>query len=183
MLSLQSGVLRGLFTDEPHFRSPSSSKRQKTDGGVQGLVLEAPFQDASLFDTVLFLRLCYQPRDLSPTNLGTALGSLPSLLRLAHRLDALRIQQAVCKAMAGGWVGAVLRQATCGRTWRWCPGLGFVGQSCSWGPQNQDQGTTSTGPGPKELTLAPFPCFCLLLCAVGAPAILQCIDASTTMHS
>lgn len=65
-------------------------------------MLEAPFQDSSLLDASLFLRFCYQPRELSPTNLAAVLGSLPGLLRLAHKLNAQQIQEAVSKAMAGG---------------------------------------------------------------------------------
>ena len=65
VLSLESGVLRGLFA-ECSLKPASGNKRQKTDGGEEGLVLKVPFQDVSLFDTALFLRFCYQHRDLSP---------------------------------------------------------------------------------------------------------------------
>ena len=63
-------------------------------------MLEAPFEGASLFDAALFLRLCYQPREL-PTNLAATLDSLPSLLHLAHKLDAPLIQYMVAASMAG----------------------------------------------------------------------------------
>lgn len=64
-----------------------------------GLVLEAPFEDASLFDTALFLRLCYQP--LNRPRLATELGALPGVLLLAHKLDAPQVQAAVVAVMAG----------------------------------------------------------------------------------
>lgn len=100
MLSLQSGVLRGLFAD------CDTDPQLEMGFGKEGPVLEAPFKGTSLFDAALFLRFCYQPRNPPPANLSAVLGSLPGLLRLAHKLDAQQIQQAVGECMAGGWVGS-----------------------------------------------------------------------------
>ena len=66
-------------------------------------MLEAPFEGSSLFEAYLFLRFCYRPSDLAPTNLAAAADSLAGLLRLAHKLDVPQIQQAVGECMAGAW--------------------------------------------------------------------------------
>lgn len=63
-------------------------------------LIESPFEDAALFNTALFLRFCYQPHNLTPANLAAALGSLPGLLLLSHKLDAPLIQSAVAKCIA-----------------------------------------------------------------------------------
>ena len=66
-------------------------------------MLQAPFKGCSLFETCLFLRLCYRPGELTRCNLVVCvLGSLAGLLRLAHQLNAPQIQQAVCECMVGG---------------------------------------------------------------------------------
>ena len=66
-----------------------------------GLVLEAPFHGATLFEACVFLRLCYRPCELSPADLAAMLGSLPGLLRLARELDAPRVHGLVRGCMAG----------------------------------------------------------------------------------
>lgn len=78
------------------------------------MVLEEPFRDCTLQDTLVFLRFCYRPDDRTPANLAAVLESLPGLLRLAHRLDAPRIQQAVVDfMMATGGVGGWGSEAAC----------------------------------------------------------------------
>lgn len=73
---------------------------------VQGaIVLEEPFRGVGLFDAALFLRLAYQSHDLRPEFLDTVHARLPALLRLAHRLDAPLILEAVCERMIGGLLG------------------------------------------------------------------------------
>lgn len=78
---------------------------------LQGLVIEAPFRDCSLFDACRLLRFCCHLEVRALANLAAVLGSLPSLLRLAHRPDAPRIQQAVCERMAGKAPGQQARPA------------------------------------------------------------------------
>jgi len=73
-------------------------------------LLETPFEDCGLFTACLFLRFIYCPTDLTPANLSAARGSLLGLLRLAHKLNAMRIMDTVSDHMAGGagtcWRGA-----------------------------------------------------------------------------
>lgn len=50
--------------------------------------LEEPFNDCTLFDAALILRFGYRPWDLTAVTLMAVQGSLPGLLRLAHKLGA-----------------------------------------------------------------------------------------------
>jgi hypothetical protein len=53
-------------------------------------VLEEPFKGVSLFETALFLRMCYQPHELSAATLASTLGSPAATLgSLAATLGSL----------------------------------------------------------------------------------------------
>lgn len=97
VLSLQSNVLRRLFAD----LQPGSAGSGSAAAAAEA-VLEAPFQDSSLLDVALFLRLTYWPDErTSSSNLTAAHDSLPSVLRLAHKLDAPRMFAGISTHMAG----------------------------------------------------------------------------------
>lgn len=71
---------------------------------MQELTIEGVFEGFSVWEVALFLRFLYDPRWQGATwsNLSEELkDNLPALLRLAHRLEAQRLLDALCKRMAG----------------------------------------------------------------------------------
>lgn len=65
-------------------------------------MLHEPLKGCSAFEAALFLRFCYQPEDMTPACLEAARGSLPALLRLAHKLEVERMLASVAQHMTGG---------------------------------------------------------------------------------
>lgn len=51
------------------------------------LVLTQPLDGCSAYEGALFLRFCYCPDDMTEENLEAVESSLPTLLRLAHKLE------------------------------------------------------------------------------------------------
>ncbi len=68
---------------------------------VLQVVLKEPFSGCDLSEVALFLRCAYCPTSLTPDNLIAVRNSLLGLLRLADKLDASRIMQAVAQSLGG----------------------------------------------------------------------------------
>ncbi|PRW58089.1 MATH domain and coiled-coil domain-containing protein [Chlorella sorokiniana] len=110
VLSMQSGVLRRMFVD---FRGSQRSSGEQAGSSSQNVadkegefVLKEPLAGCSAHEGALFLRFCYRPEDMTQPSLNAVTGSLPALLRLAHKLEAGRMLQRLGQHMteesAGG---------------------------------------------------------------------------------
>ena len=65
------------------------------------LVLKEPLAGCTVHEAALFLRFCYHPDQMEQSNLKSAQKILPAVLRLAHKLEVVRVLQRVGQHMTG----------------------------------------------------------------------------------